>query len=309
MELRPGGPRHEAMPYTSPADLAGLLAGPVSAAVTAGDLVLAVLGDEAEQLLRTELGDTADGVEFLLPGSVHTVPGFTTAVRWARSVGRVDRSDGRAFIVGQQLLDLPGRDDDYWTRLCLGVEVAGAGLPLTVLCPFHDDPGGWARVRATHPVLDAGPGRSGRNPDYQPPREVLQELAPLVRSELGPPSAELAFRATDLGRLRHLTSELAERGGLGSDRTADAVLAVNELASNSVEHGPGAGELRLWVDGDSGLVAEITDRGRLIDSFPGMVRPSTSGPRGRGLWLASELCDVMEVWIDDGTVIRVSWTG
>ena len=69
MELQPGGPWHEAMPYTSPADLAGLLAGPVGAAVTAGDLVLAVLGDEAEQLLRTELGATADGVEFLLPGS------------------------------------------------------------------------------------------------------------------------------------------------------------------------------------------------------------------------------------------------
>lgn len=307
-ELRPGGPWHEAMPYTSPAHLAGLLAGPVSAAVAAGDLVVAVLGDETEQLLRTELGDTADGVEFLLPGSVHTVPGFTTAVRWARSVGRVDGAGGRAFVVGQQLLDPPGRGADYWTRLCLGVEVAGAGLPLTVLCPFHDDPGGWARVRATHPVLDAGTGSAGRNPDYQPPSEVLEGLEPLVRSELGAPSAELDFRATDLGRLRHLTSELAERGGLGPDRTADAVLAVNELASNSVEHGPGAGVLRLWVDGRSGLVAEIADRGRLTGSFPGMVRPSTSGPRGRGLWLASELCDVMEVWHDDGTVIRVSWT-
>ena len=307
MELRPDGPWHGAMPYSSPADLAGLLVGPVSAAVTAGDLVMAVLDDETEQLLRTELGDSADGVEFLLPGSVHTAPGFTTAVRWTRSVGRVTRSDGRAFIVGQQLLDLSGHGDDYWTRLCLGVEVAGAGLPLTVLCPFHDDPGEWARVRATHPVLDAGSDRPGHNPDYRPPHEVLEELAPLVRSELGPPSAELAFRATDLGRLRHLTSELAERGGLSSDRTADAVLAVNELASNSVEHGPGAGVLRLWVNGHSGLVAEVTDRGRLTDSFPGMVRPSTSGSRGRGLWLASELCDVMEVWNDDGTVIRVSW--
>ncbi len=310
MELRPGGPWHEAMPYSSPADLAGLLAGPVSAAVAAGDLVMAVLGDEAEQLLRTELGDTADGVEFLLPGSVHTVPGFTTAVRWARSVGRVDRSDGRAFIVGQQLLDLPGRDDDYWTRLCLGVEVAGGRVAVDRALPLprrprRSGPGSARRTRCWTPA----PAASGRNPDYRPPQEVLQGLAPLVRSELGPPSAELAFRATDLGRLRHLTSELAERGGLGPDRTADAVLAVNELASNSVEHGPGAGVLRLWVDGHSGLVAEITDRGRLTDSFPGMVRPSTSGPRGRGLWLASELCDVMEVWNDDGTVIRVSWAG
>ena len=128
-------------------------------------------------------------------------------------------------------------------------------------------------------MLDAGPGGSGRNLDYQPPQEVLQVLAPLVRSELGPPSAELAFRATDLGRLRHLTSELAERRGLGSDRTADAVLAVNELASNSVEHGPGAGVLRLWIDGSNGLVAEVADRGRLSRPVPrhGASRP----PPGR----------------------------
>ena len=32
MELRPDGPWHGAMPYSSPADLAGLLVGPVSAA-------------------------------------------------------------------------------------------------------------------------------------------------------------------------------------------------------------------------------------------------------------------------------------
>jgi hypothetical protein len=37
-----------------------------------------------------------------------------------------------------------------------------------------------------------------------------------------------------------------------------------------------------------------------------MVPPSATGARGRGLWLASELCDVMQVWSDAGaTVIRL----
>ena len=86
------------------------------------------------------------------------------------------------------------------------------------------------------------------------------------------------------------------------------MLAVNELASNSVEHGAGSGRLRLWAGGSEGLLAEVSDAGRLPDPFPGMVLPDTSGPRGRGLWLASELSDVMEVWADDsGTVVRVSW--
>jgi anti-sigma regulatory factor (Ser/Thr protein kinase) len=307
LEQRHDEPRHEAMPYSSPRELAGRLTGPVRAAVAAGDLVTAVLEDEAGRRLRAELGGTADGVEFLRPDAVHAVPGFTTAVRWAGNIGRVTRPGGRALIVGQQLVDLPGCGPEYWMRLCIGLEVAGAGLPLTVLCPFHDDPAGWDRVRATHPVL--GPDGTGPNPDYRPPREVLRTLTPLPRPELGPPTAELTFRATDLGQLRHLTTRIAGRGGLGPDRISDAVLAVNELATNSVEHGPGAGRLRLWTDGRVGLLAEVADGGRLTDVFPGMVRPATSGSRGRGLWLASELSDVMEVWTDGGTVVRVSWDG
>jgi len=40
--------------------------------------------------------------------------------------------------------------------------------------------------------------------------------------------------------------------------------------------------------------------------FPGIVLPPVDGARGRGLWPASELCDVMQVWSgEDGTVIRV----
>ena len=70
---------------------------------------------------------------------------------------------------------------------------------------------------------------------------MVREHPPPARPELGPPTAELAFRATDLGMLRQLTAEIGGQGGLEPDRVADAVLAVNELASNSVEHGPGAG--------------------------------------------------------------------
>ena len=37
-----------------------------------------------------------------------------------------------------------------------------------------------------------------------------------------------------------------------------------------------------------------------------MVAPATTGVRGRGLWMASELCDVMQVWSDAaGTVVRL----
>jgi anti-sigma regulatory factor (Ser/Thr protein kinase) len=295
-------PRHEAVAYSSPAELAGWLANPVSAAVRAGDVVWAVLEEETRGRLEEGLGGTAAGVRFADPGQVHAVPGFTTAVRWARYSAHGQRT----LIVGQQLLDLPGCGPEYWARLCLGLEVAAAGLPLTVLCPFRDQTEDWARIRPTHPLL-GGRNGSGPNPDHRPARELASGHPPPPRPRLGPPAAELAFRAADLGELRRLTAELAARGGLEPDRVADAVLAVNELVSNSVEHGLGSGRLRLWVPDGHGLLAEVSDGGRLTEPFPGMVRPPVSGPRGRGLWLVSELCDVMEVWTDDGTVVQVSW--
>jgi hypothetical protein len=80
---------------------------------------------------------------------------------------------------------------------------------------------------------------------------------------------------------------------------------VNEIGSNSIEHGPGSGRLRLWMTDDA-AIAEIADRGTADLPFPGMVAPMATGVRGRGLWLASELCDVMQVWSDgEGTVVRL----
>jgi hypothetical protein len=51
----------------------------------------------------------------------------------------------------------------------------------------------------------------------------------------------------------------------------------------------------------------VSDRGGPLDvPFPGLTLPPPAGARGRGLWLASELSDVLQVWSDDGsTVIRV----
>ena len=112
-------------------------------------------------------------------------------------------------------------------------------------------------------------------------------------------------RAARAPAARHLVAEVADRGGSEPDRVADLVLAVNEIGSNSVEHGPGHGRLRLWVTDDA-VVAEVADPGTAYMPFPGMVAPPVEGARGRGLWLASELCDVMQVWSDpDGTVIRL----
>ncbi len=61
--------------------------------------------------------------------------------------------------------------------------------------------------------------------------------------------------------VRREITELARHVGLNAARTDDLVLAVNEVATNSVRHGGGGGTLRAWIDGEA-VVCEITDGGR-----------------------------------------------
>jgi anti-sigma regulatory factor (Ser/Thr protein kinase) len=100
----------------------------------------------------------------------------------------------------------------------------------------------------------------------------------------------------------------ASGAGLSGDRLDDFVVAVNELLTNAVRHGGGAGHVSLWRTGGA-MVCEVTDDGRGMPASRrrAPLRPANDQPGGRGLWLAGELTDVIEV--DSGargTAVRVS---
>lgn len=289
---------HLAVPYSGVEELAARLEPALSGALAAGDPVLAVLADAERDAVSALLGSDAARVDFADPARVHAVPAFTVAVRWARLARQAVA--GRVLVIGQHLT-LPDVGAEHWARLDLAIDVAIEGLPITVLCACPDtDPA----IGRTHPQLLTADGpRPG--PGYRPPPEALVEYPPPPPPDLGPADAELAFRMADLPTVRRRVAAAGASAGLDDDRVDDLVLAVNELATNSVEHGPGSARLRLWASPGS-VVAEVTDRGRMNVPFPGLVRPPSTGARGRGLWLASELTDVLQVWSDDdGTVIRV----
>jgi anti-sigma regulatory factor (Ser/Thr protein kinase) len=117
--------------------------------------------------------------------------------------------------------------------------------------------------------------------------------------------AELAFAAGPLGDLRAFVARHAVRGGLGAHAAADLVLAADEVASNSVRHGGGRGTLRIWGD-DGAVVCEIRDAGRLDDPLAGRHIPPLDGDSGRGLWLANQLRDLVQLrTLPGGTVVRL----
>jgi anti-sigma regulatory factor (Ser/Thr protein kinase) len=84
--------------------------------------------------------------------------------------------------------------------------------------------------------------------------------------------------------------------GVPSD-VADAVLiVVGELSSNAVRHAGGRGQLRMWHDGVA-VYCAISDHGQGIGDPAGAGRsqPPAGALGGRGLWIARELADGMEI--------------
>jgi anti-sigma regulatory factor (Ser/Thr protein kinase) len=113
------------------------------------------------------------------------------------------------------------------------------------------------------------------------------------------------FERTSLQEVRAIVTERAAAAGLAPDRADELLLAANEIATNSIRHGGGAGELRVWEDGDT-LVCEVRDRGEIGDPLVGRRRPSGNDTGGYGLWLANQLCELVQVRSTrDGSVIRL----
>jgi anti-sigma regulatory factor (Ser/Thr protein kinase) len=115
----------------------------------------------------------------------------------------------------------------------------------------------------------------------------------------------LAFASEDLVAVRGLVSRVASTAGLPPSRAAELVTAVNEVATNSIRHGGGGGMLRLWQE-QSALVCEIGDSGRFDQPLVDRQRPKDELSAPRGLWLANQLCDLVQIrTLEEGTVVRL----
>ncbi len=112
--------------------------------------------------------------------------------------------------------------------------------------------------------------------------------------------AEPVFSQTfgweELAVLRGRVAHHAARAGVTGGRLEDFVLAVNELASNALRHGGGAGRVRLWV-AQGAVRCEISDRGPGIPAqqIHADDPPSPLATGGRGIWLARQLCDRLTI--------------
>ena len=175
-------------------------------------------------------------------------------------------------------------------------------------------PAGMAGYRAQRPALVGSiPGKTGWrvHARCQPGAHAGacgRDDGPRPAAELpDPPAAavRMDFSLADLGELRRTVSRGAAEAPLEAERAEDLVLAVNELATNSICHGGGRGTLRMWQE-PRDLVCEVADSGYLVEPLVARRAPGTEQRSGRGLWLVKQLCDEVEICSRPaGTRLRV----
>jgi anti-sigma regulatory factor (Ser/Thr protein kinase) len=111
---------------------------------------------------------------------------------------------------------------------------------------------------------------------------------------------------TNLSEVRVLAETQARRAGLAEDRIVDFVIAVSEIAANTVRHARTQGSMDIWSEAGQ-IICEMRDGGVIADpASAGRQPPAADASGGHGLWLARQICDKVELHSDsDGTTIRL----
>jgi anti-sigma regulatory factor (Ser/Thr protein kinase) len=172
------------------------------------------------------------------------------------------------------------------------INLAFAGAAVSILCPYDTSslsPAVIADARRTHPLLMT-PGSVTPSPAYGGPGDIPAScLAPLTSSA----GAIACTYTRDLHAVRELVERAAAAARLPAAKTADLVLAVSEVAANTLRHTHSPGTLEIKRH-EHEIVCTLHDSGIIADPLAGLRRPPLNASHGHGLWLTHQLCDLVE---------------
>lgn len=294
--------RHDALIYSDPQEFLEGTVPFLRAALEAEEPALVAVSQSQTALLKAELGDAAAEIRFADMETLGRNPGRIIPF-WRHFVdefgGRPVRGIGEPVWPGREhheidecqrhesLLNVAFARPPAWSLLCPYDGSRLADEVLECVAASHRHVAGGGPAEGTADNLDKDDHFSGEFPARPPAMDSL------------------AFGREGLAQVRRRVEKAATLVGLAADRTADLVLAASELAANSVVHGGGKGILRIWRDGER-LVVEVEDRGLIEEPLVGRVRPASAQHGGLGLWLANQLCDLVQIRSGAaGTTVRL----
>ena len=298
--------RHEALLYAGWAEFVTGTVPFIRDGVRAGEPVLVVESVDKIQTLRVALGDDGDGVLFADMAEVganpaRIIPAWHDFVTRHGGEGRRLRGIGEPIWKGRSASELI----ECQRHESLLNVAFGHGQPWWLLCPYDTEKLDEAVIdeaRRSHEFVTEGTHAK----TSETFRGIEASGAPfdVPLPEPGTEFGQMTFGPSDLAAVRAMVAHHAQTAGLEA-RAKELVSAINEVATNSIRHGGGNGTFRVWQE-DSALVCEIRDRGRFDKPLADRVRPTSSVSAPRGLWLANQLCDLVQIrTLPAGTVVRI----
>jgi anti-sigma regulatory factor (Ser/Thr protein kinase) len=297
-----GGLTHLAFFYRDQAEyLAHIQAFAQDGLANAEPVFVAVPGDKA-RLVRTQLGEDSGQVAYGDMAELGRNPGRLIPAVQAFAEAHPGR---RVRYVSEPVW--PGRSAAETCEAARHealINLAFARVPVSIMCPYDAaglTPAALLKARSTHPALlqDGQPLASAEfaGPGHLPP-ECDRPLST-------PPSFARALGyGADLRPVRRLVADQAGQAGLAPERAADLVLAVSEIAANTLRHTPGEGQLQVWHT-EQEILCQVQDYGWITDPLAGRQRRPADEP-GHGLWVVNQVCDLVEVRTGQaGTTVRL----
>lgn len=300
--MGPSGFRHEALIYSDSDEFLAATLAFLREGLEAGEPALVAVSRANTALLEGELGRDAAAVRFADMESLGRNPARIIPF-WLDFVDEHGALPARG--VSEPVWPGRGADEvDECRRHESLINLAFApSAAWSLLCPYDArgvDDEVLESVSRSHSVV-AHDGVSEPSADFEAALDCYAGDLPR-----GPaPVAGFEFGRTELAEVRRRVEESAEAVGIFPLDVAALVVAASELAANSVAHGGGYGTLRIWTE-PGRLLIEIQDGGKIEEPLAGRVRPLTTQQGGRGLWMANQLCDLVQIRSgEDGTAVRL----
>ncbi|HEV3102307.1 MAG TPA: sensor histidine kinase [Candidatus Dormibacteraeota bacterium] len=301
------GYRHDALLYAGTDEFVDRTARFVRGGVSAGEPVMVATSAQKIERLRCELGQEAQHVVFADMAQVganpaRIIPFWQNFVDKSAASGRPFRGIGEPIWAGRSAAELVEcQRHESLLNVALSKET-----PMWLLCPYDTEalePEVINEAMRSHPFLTEGTTRRESGVF----RGISASAAPFEAPLAPPPSGCHAFEfgMGAITNVREIVAASAYAAGLGTGRAADLVQAAHEVAVNSVRHGGGRGVLRVWRDAGA-LICEVTDQGRINEPLVDRQRPDGRAATRRGLWLANQLCDLVQIRsLPSGSVVRL----
>jgi MEDS: MEthanogen/methylotroph, DcmR Sensory domain len=305
---------HQSCGYESDDEFVAVAVPFVRAGLEAGEPVLATTTTANLDLLGRSLGQDVNRIEVAESAAFGRRPPQRVAAFQRYWRANASPPDGRVRILAEPVWQ--GWSDQEvrsWIRMESGLNVVLAEANVTMVCPYdtrlvNQDVS--SSALRTHPLIAGASGHSD-SVDYADPIAFAAECDQAFTPAPAPAAAALLSAGSVAPRsLRQFANDQARLQQLPDDKAGLFVFAVHELATYLSGEFSHPMDVRIWAATDA-LHGELRVTGcRVPEPYAGFDSPGPSAHDDDRLWIARQLCDILEIRLTDtGVAAWLSFSG